>query len=98
MGAADVGLIVLTGMSWVLFGMLWRRNVAIQRTLSEPQLVPSELTRRLAGSYAAAKAFLDACPESDLAGPCARRRGYLRVAVAAVDELASEGDAPPPSG
>jgi len=97
MGAVVVGLVVLTGMSWVLLGILWRRNLVIQRTLSEPRLVESELLRRLADSYAAAKLLLDACPESDLPGPCARRRGYLSVAVAAVDEFASENEVPPKS-
>jgi hypothetical protein len=97
MGGAVIGLIVLTGMSWVLLGILWRRNVNIERTLSEPRLIQSELLRRLADSYAAAKLLLDACPETDLPGPCAQRRGYLSVAVAAVDELASEGDAPSPN-
>jgi len=95
MGAAVVGLIALAGISWVMLGVLWRRNVIIERMLSEPRLVQSELLRRLTDSYAAAKLLLDACPESDLPGPCARRRGYLSVAVAAVDELASEGDLPP---
>ncbi len=95
MGAAVAGLIVLTGMSWVLLGILWRRNAVIQRTLSEPKFVENELLRRLADSYAAAKLLLDACPESDLPGPCARRRAYLSVAVAAVDEFASENEVPP---
>jgi hypothetical protein len=97
MGGAVIGLIALTGISWVLFGILWRRSVVIQRTLSEPGLVQSELLRRLADSYAAAKLLLDACPESDLPGACAQRRGYLSVAVAAVEELASESDLPPQS-
>ena len=90
-----VALIALTGISWALLGVVWQRSVVIQRTLSEPGLVQSELLRRLADSYAAAKLLLDACEESDLPSPCARRRDHLRVAIAAVEELASEGDAPP---
>jgi hypothetical protein len=91
MSAAVIGLIILTGVNWVLIWITWRRNVVIQRKLSEPGLVQSELMRRLADAYAAAKAMLDACPESDLPGPCARRRGFLSVAVAAVDEFNSGG-------
>jgi hypothetical protein len=90
-----IALIALTGISWALLGIVWRRSVVIQRTLSEPGLVQSELLRRLADSYGAARLLLDACEGSDLPGSCARRRDYLRVAVAAVEELASEGDAPP---
>jgi hypothetical protein len=98
MVAAIIGLIVLTGVNWVLLWTLWRRNVVIQRKLSEPGLIHDELLRRLADSYAAAKAMLDACPESDLPEPCVRRRAFLSVAIAAVDEFSSGGDASAPSG
>ena len=97
MSAAVIGLLVLTGVNWVLMWIIWRRNVVVQRKLNEPGLLHSELLRRLADSYAAAKAMLDACPESDLSGPCARQRAVLGVAVAAVGEFAPGGEAAPQS-
>ena|SRR6202035_3999515 len=79
-------------------GISWRRNVVIQRKLAEPRLVEDELSRRLADSYAAAKAMHDACPDSDLPDPCARRRAFLNVAVEAVDEFASGSNEPEQNG
>jgi hypothetical protein len=96
-GIVVIGLIVLIGANWVLLWILWRRNVVIQRKLSEPGLVNDEFLRRLANSYSAAKAMLDACPESEVSGPCARRRAGLSVAIAAVDEFASTEGVPPPT-
>jgi len=72
-GAAVVGLIILTGMSWVFMGTFGDVTSSFN-TLSEPRLVQSELLHRLADPHAAAKLLLDACPESDLRGLCARRR------------------------
>ena len=94
MSAAVIGLLVLTGVNWVLMWIIWRRNIVIQRKLNEPGLVQNELMRRLADSYTAAKAMLDACPASDSSGPCDRQRAVLSVAVAAVSEFAPGGDPP----
>ncbi len=89
MVAVIIGFLVESSVTWVLLLLLWRRNIVIQRKLSEPRLIHNELLRRLSNSHAAAKAMLDACPETDHPGPCAHRRNLLIVAVAAVDEFAS---------
>lgn len=88
-----IGLVVLIGVTWVLLWVSLRRNAVIHRKLDEPHLVHDELLRRLTDAYVAAKAMLAACPDSDLPAPCAQRRGYLSVAVAALEEF-SEDDAP----
>jgi hypothetical protein len=95
MGAVTIGLLVESSVTWVMLLLLWRRNAVIQSKLSEPRLIHDELLRRLSNSNAAAKAMLDACPESDHPGPCAQRRNLLSVAVAAVDEFASRSEEEP---
>jgi hypothetical protein len=89
-----VGFSLLTLTNWAVLWVVWRRHVAIEARMAEPGLVNTELIRRLAASYGAAKAMLEACPPSDMFGPCAGRRRVLAGAVAAVDEFGPQDAAP----
>jgi hypothetical protein len=83
---------VTTVWSWLLVVLVWHRYRAIEAKLHEPSIVNQELLRLLAGSYAAARALLEACPAAELHGRCATRRSALAVAVAAVEEFAPSSD------
>jgi hypothetical protein len=78
---------VMTALSWGFLGVVWRRHGAIESKLREPTMVNAELVRLLAGSHAAGKALLEACPAAELHGVCAERRRVLAMAVAGVEEF-----------
>lgn len=92
MGAVTIGLLIESSVTWLMLLLLWRRDVVVQRKLSEPRLIHDEMPRQLSNSNATVKAMLNACPPSDHPGLGAQRRNLLSAAVAGVGEFASRSE------